>query len=290
MIFIATTANASANNLGKIVIKNVEDINQSTIDLLTFFGKSWADEQKVEIDNFLETFNLASWKTKVKAILMPILCPVANNLVNSNLTATDSIYRKNIVDGSFIPSAGSALLAPLYGYFGISQNGMVLQNGTNGDMAANLSVPLTVTQFGITNKNLHFGIYHKESTKFRSGSSGANMPYMEGTTTQETANLSNSFSFAVNNIPPRDRLLIINGNVDTLSGKSYVNKKLINNTFQGITTSTVQTKIDYLAGGGNNIANDSTCCFMTFGESLTDSELTEYADMINTLMNALFVN
>lgn len=79
MIFIAKGMNASANNLGKLDFKSVDDISQETKDLLAFYGADYTDSQKLAVDDFLTSFNSASWKDKVLRLVLPFLAPDDEN-------------------------------------------------------------------------------------------------------------------------------------------------------------------------------------------------------------------
>lgn len=290
MIFIATGANASANNLGKISIKTIDDITPQTIEILNYFGKTWTDDKKIAIDDFLVSFNAASWKSKVKIMYMPILMPIQNNLLNTQIQA-DLRFKKNIADWNtnlVLPTF--SFLASGWASLGVNQNGVVFQpdSGT-GTVTGNASFSVTPTSFGITNKAVHWGIYFKASTKFRAGQSDAAQPSLISTTS-DTASFFNNFSInATGATTPKKQLTILNGDVTVATSKSYNKTGLLNTTIINTQASTVQTNAGVMFGGNDNIANDSTASFMTFGNYMTDAELLEYSGLINTLMDVLVV-
>ena len=291
MIFVATGADASANNLGKISLKSVSDIAPSTTTMLNFFAKTWTDDQKIAIDDFLVAFNAATWKTKVKVISMPILIPVQNGVLGTEITPSGSKFRKNIVDFNNEITAIPGLISSTFARIGVNQNGIVLQNdpGT-GTITANAALVLDVTTYGITNKSLHYGVYYKHSDKFRSGSASSTQPLLESTLIRDSAQTFNNISVTANTTSsPKEQLLILNGDVTVATSKSYVKNALVATTIVNTNTSAVQVQASIITGGTDNIHNVSTSCFMTFGNYMTDAELLEYGNLINTLMDVLVV-
>jgi hypothetical protein len=290
MIFVATGADASANNLGKISIKSVYDISETTKTILNYFGKPWSDDQKIAIDDFLQAFNASTWKSKVKIMYMPILMPFQNGLLNANIQS-NPIFKKNISNWNV------ELILPVFNYLsvgyaslGVNKNGIVLQadSGT-GTVSANATFSVTSTSFGITNKSAHYGIYFKATTKFRAGSASGS----EGIISSNTGDSLNFYNNLIASVSgasaPKKQLAILNGDVTISSSKSYLKKGLVPTTIVNTQNSAVLGNTALITGGNDNTANDSTSCFMTFGNYMTDSELSEYGNLINTLMDVLVV-
>ena len=74
MIFIATNADASESNLGKISIKTIGDVSKETYDLIANYGnKELSDDQIIALDDFLIEFN-SKWESKINCLILPILC------------------------------------------------------------------------------------------------------------------------------------------------------------------------------------------------------------------------
>jgi hypothetical protein len=295
MIFIANGANASANNIGQISIKTVDDISAATTALLTFYGKAWGDSQKVAIDDFFIAFNAASWRSKVKVMVMPILMPIENAIVNTRFKTVGSIFDKNLADQATPLIAASQFLLADYGFLGISQNGFVLQNATTGTtpgtIYSNNGAGYNTNTFGITNKSAHHGVYALASTKFRVGNASLIQGYLSATATLTQYMFYNSLQTgSVAKAAPHKGLYVLNGSVPLAAGKSYIKDVLVPTTITGTATQTTLSIADVISGGTSDVvANDSTTSFMTFGEYLTDSEITEYAGIINKLMGVLVV-
>lgn len=76
MIFVANGADASANNLGKVSIKKIEDVSQETYDVITEYGnKSFTDDQIIAIDDFLVQLKNLSTYSRFTYFILPILSP-----------------------------------------------------------------------------------------------------------------------------------------------------------------------------------------------------------------------
>jgi hypothetical protein len=300
MIFIAKGADASANNLGQISIKTIDDVLQSTLDLITEFGsKTFTDEQIIGLDTFLVDFNAWSSKSKVKIQILPILLPNANGLLNSDFV-TGTPYLKNLADPTTELILSAGFLNTQYGLIGVRENGYVMQNATDdgagniGTIWGNSFLGFDSTSFGITNKNIHFGVYVKSESNtagFSSGGASNSNPFIAGTetTAQHTmcfnSIIAPSTPFSVSN----GGLIVLNGKNISGTEKSYINSEpLVNNTYSEAQAETVQTQAPVIKGGSNG-HNDTAVSFMTFGESLTDEELIEYSNMVNKLMNSLVV-
>jgi hypothetical protein len=293
MIFVATGANAVANNIGKISIKTVDDIMQSTKDLLTFFDKSWNDTQKVAIDDFFVGFNAAAWKSKIKILTMPILMKAENAIVGSRFTAAGSPFRKNLANFNVELTTVAGLLLADYGMLGVSQNGIVFQGSTSGSapgtVHANCAARYSTTAFGITNKAAHHGVYAIGATKFRAGQAST----AQSLIILNAANSSGEFYQSLKSIvplqTPHKGFYSINGSVPLAAGKSRIKNNLVSTQIVGTTASTVQTEAGIIEGGNDNVINESTCSLVTFGDYLTDAEELEYFNLINPLMNMLVV-
>ncbi len=99
MIFIASNADASANNLGKLSIKSIEDVSQHTYDVIEAYGnKSFTDDQIIAIDDFLLTFE--NYKSKIDCAIIPILgieediqIPSINTPLKGSYDLTTEDYR-----------------------------------------------------------------------------------------------------------------------------------------------------------------------------------------------------
>lgn len=279
MIFIATTANASANNLGKISVKNIDDISTETINLLAYFGKSWTDEQKVEIDNFLETFSLASWKSKIKHLIMPILAPETNSITNGSTNK----LAYNLITGTIL----TVDIAAADNQNVITANGF--KRLTVADNWTRNVVVRTGTTYPDPTKGMHIGAYYK------SGAASWDQivwcdyyGFMQkdviqwGNSTKVLATYSDgnvgNASFRILSLGNGSPVGLDNGSaIPSITGTT-TDASYSNMTFSLLTASSACTNIT------------TELSLVTLGEALTQSESVEYSNMITTLMNALFVN
>lgn len=295
MIFKANNMDASANNLGTLSNGEPTVISQDTLDLLSFFGKTWGDTEKQAINTFLESFKVASWKSKVKTLIMPILMPEVDGLVQADIQLSNSVYRKNLADLDNDISTNGSFLNPAYALLGVNENGFVLQNATSdssgylGTIYNNASINYDVSSYSITNKSAHFGVYRKADVSFKSGYPSTAMPYVSADGSVIRAQFYNSLlADYIAKTSPYKGLYLINGDANLVEGKSYIengSSSIIPTTF-GTQTETTQTAISAIRGN-LNIHNKSATSFMTFGDYLTDAELLEYKSIINNLMNVL---
>lgn len=90
MIFVATNADASALNLGKISIKTIEDVSQETYDVIAAYGnKSFTVDQIIALDDFLIQLKNLSTYSRFSYCVLPILAPTTPFL-NDNSAWKDS--------------------------------------------------------------------------------------------------------------------------------------------------------------------------------------------------------
>lgn len=76
MIFIANSADFSANNLGQISIYTIEDVSQSTLDFLGHYSKDFSDEQKIAVHQMLTNLGYGdndSLFSKIETLMLPFL-------------------------------------------------------------------------------------------------------------------------------------------------------------------------------------------------------------------------
>lgn len=90
MIFIASKADASALNLGKISIKTINDVSQETYDVIAAYGnKSFTDDQIIAIDDFLIQLKNLPTYSRFSYCVLPILAP-ETPFLNDNSVWTDT--------------------------------------------------------------------------------------------------------------------------------------------------------------------------------------------------------
>lgn len=107
MIFVATNADASALNLGKISIKTIEDVCQETYDVIEAYGnKSFTDDQIIAIDDFLIQLKNLPTYSRFSYCVLPILAPTTpflndNSTWKDNNPCYDIINKKRLTPGGY---------------------------------------------------------------------------------------------------------------------------------------------------------------------------------------------
>ena len=106
MIFVASQADASALNLGKISIKSINDVSQETYDVIAAYGnKSFTDSQIIAIDDFLIQLKNLPTYSRFSYCVLPILAPETPFLTdNSTWTDTNPCY--DIINKVRLPPSG----------------------------------------------------------------------------------------------------------------------------------------------------------------------------------------
>lgn len=168
---------AAANNLGKVSLKTIEDVKQSTIELLSVYNRKYTDEQYIAIDDFLET--LAPIKDKIKVLVLPFLfadsdeTPIA---FGTNTLAMYDIIRKEktSINAAIANSAK----------FCIKNGGIVLSGDaqpTTGLYLQNAWIPSDLKEYcvGVNGKTVSMWNYRFETEAYKIGiktSAGISLP------------------------------------------------------------------------------------------------------------------
>lgn len=75
MYLILEGADFSANKVGTVPIKTVDEISQQTIDLLAYYGGTYTDDEKIALDDYLELNTNDSIYAKLVHLQLPFLAP-----------------------------------------------------------------------------------------------------------------------------------------------------------------------------------------------------------------------
>lgn len=273
MIFVAKKADYSAENIGFVAIKTINDVDKSTFELISRLGGKYSigtDAKKIiALDNFLSVLNSASWKSKIVNLVIPIAgkeetitnesAPELSNIVGSDIgiQLSDLAERQNVYNtdkgltAEYLTSgtAYRTLYVPKYGNF-TNKNVHCLTYGTGlrsvGDSEdANLSI--NATNVGFTKIGGKKDIKNIESPKLL----GASMT-SEGTSLyvddSEIGTINTDYSISVAGAKMNNQVLF-----------SYTPKK-----------------------------GDSYIAFASYGYSFTETEFAEYVNAINNLMKVLY--
>lgn len=287
MIIKLTGANFSANNIGKIDIRTSPDA--ATQILLDTYGKTtWNLSQKLAINDFLLGFNAATWKSKVKRLVMPILAPL--NTIAKN---EQGVFFYDLISASNLTALyGAAYLTyPLE----IRANGLINPNAnsvsnSNDYLGINYNVDSIL---GLS--NFHYGVYsYKDATDQNltviSPSIIGTMQsmtedvisfgyYSAGVTGDVKGNFDVNTKFVKG-----FRIGSYNGTLmNGLSCNSPLSSVTYRNTSPMPTASFNSALISRYVG-----PNKTQLSLITIGQYLTQSELFEYSNLVSTLMDALW--
>ena len=121
MIFVAKKADYSAENIGVVAIKTINDVDKSTFELISRLGGKYSigtdDKKIIALDTFLSVLNSASWKSKIVNLVIPIAgkeetitnesAPELSNIVSSDI----GIHVDNLGDRQNIYNTDKGLTA-----------------------------------------------------------------------------------------------------------------------------------------------------------------------------------
>ena len=89
MIFLAKGMDASANNIGKVSIKTIGDVAESTKTILRTYGGTYSDDQVIAMDDFMDS--VTTYGDKIKSLILPFLAPQSDTRINFG-TLTPKMY------------------------------------------------------------------------------------------------------------------------------------------------------------------------------------------------------
>lgn len=273
MIFVAKKADYSAENIGAITIKTINDVDKSTFELINRLGGKYSvgtdDKKIIALDTFLGVLNSASWKSKIVNLVIPIAgkeetltdesAPELSNIVSSDI----GIRVDNLGDRQNIYNTDKGLTAEY------------LTAGT-------AFRELYVTKYhNFTNKNVHCLTYGT-GLRCNGDSSDAqlsiNADYIGFVKIGNKTNIQNIES-------PK----LLGASITSEGTSLYVDDSEIG---------TINT--DYSVSSAGAVMNnqmlftsmpkkgESYIAFASYGYSFTESEFVEYVKAINNLMGVLY--
>lgn len=287
MIIKLTGADFSANNIGKLDVRT--EVDSATLAMLNNYGKtSWSLSQKLIINDFLTGFNSSTWKSKVKRLVLPILAPL--NILDRN---EQGVYFYDIISGTNL----TTLYGGAYGSnkMEITANGLKNPNGktvndNNDYFGINYNLP------SVTLANFHYGVYsYKDPTdqelgQISSSVGGTRQLITESgvtfgfySTTSNTGDVKGVFDV---NTKFKRGLRIASYNGAVMVGMS-VGLPLASVSYRN-TLPMNQTGFDSALISRYTPPIKTEISLLTIGENLTQSELLEYNNLIETLMESLW--
>lgn len=284
MIFVATGANASENNLGKISIKNIGDVSQNTYDVIVDCGnKSFTDDEIIAIDDFLIILN--GYIEKIDSAIIPILGIQENMVIGT--------YDKNKLKGTYD--------LKIKDYRGLKQtekgSGLTLKMGINGITSTGISA-IGNERGVLANSGLYLSNYSVIFTGIISDSRKLSVQPVTVGTISETAvgissinAVSGSITMAIE--PPSDKVLAVSWSVDvpshdikvyTAHNKQYTHDNDSITVDEPYYTKSVgrETRIGY----GSSYLNQAMSVYI-YAKALTESELKTLSDACYDLVKKL---
>ena len=294
MIFVATNADASALNLGKISIKNIGDVSKETYDVITAYGnKSLTDDQIIALDDFLIAFNNASWKSKVKRLVIPVL--------------------GNDVDNPTSSSAGVEY-ANLYDIIK-KEKGKLTTGGTNGDTgspvitfkdgiyanafanSANYVPSFIYTEIPYNVRDLMFGVYGKRGTHPNNEASNVILsiksPVWACGLTPKTFEVGASTQKTTISTAETDKgedfNAIFSYNYGSYFFKGYKDGVLVSVSTLKDTYANGETNNGFAFYQGDKAEKKigNVIKIMTLGSSMTEQEMKQYDSLLRNLLSVL---
>lgn len=273
MIFVAKKADYSAENIGFVTFKTINDVGKSTFELISRLGGKYSvgtdDKKIIALDIFLSVLNSASWKSKIVNLVIPIAgkeetitdesAPELSNIVSSDigihvssLTDRQNMYNTDKGLTAEYLASGTAyrdLYVPKYGEF-TNKNFHCLTYGV-GDRCIGDSEDASI---GITESSV--GLKQIGSKEITGNNNLARL--IGASMTSEGTSL-----YAVDS-----EIGIINTDYSvSVAGLKMSNQGLFNN---------IPKK------------GDSYIAFASYGYSFTKTEFAEYVNAINNLMKVLY--
>lgn len=273
MIFVAKKADYSAGNIGVVSIKNINDVDKSTFELISRLGGKYSigtdDEKIIALDTFLSVLNSASWKSKIVNLVIPIAgkeetitnetAPELSNIVSSDI----GIQLSSLTERQNVYNTDKGLTAEY------------LIEGT-------AYRALYVSKYGeLTNRNVHCLTYGVGDRCW--GSS-------DDTTIMIRESFVGFTKIGKQEITGNNNLAKLLGVSMTSSGTSlYVDDSKIGtiNTDYSVSTAGA-TMVNQTLFSTKPKKGDSYIAFASYGYSFTESELAEYVKAINNLMGVLY--
>lgn len=283
MIFVATQADASALNLGKISIKTIEDVSQETYDVIAAYGnKSFTDDQIIAIDDFLSVFD--KYKEKITCAILPII-------------GIEETYQ--------VPTASSKLKCTYdlisKQYYGVKQmtgDSAVIKAGING--ITSLGIPATENDRAVLKNS---GLYLNNYTIITTGILNDNRKFYLNPITVSIIKENLVSMSSINSVTgdiqknytiPNDKILGVGYSIDVANKdiKVYTpyNKEYIHDTSSIVADSPAYTNIVGIdiRFGYSEEYKDMALSMYIVANTLTEGELKTLSDASYSLTKKLF--
>ena len=293
MIFVASQADASALNLGKISIKTINDVSQETYDVIAAYGnKSFTDDQIIAIDDFLIAFNNASWKSKVKRLIIPLLSNDNNNpTVSTNGVSYENLY--DIVTKEAGKLASGAGTNGDTGSPAITFKGGIFVNAVVNN--ANTTPFLKYSEIAFNVRDFMFGVYGNRGTDENNISKHIIFSIREPnyscsfTTKSIQVGASNKVSVISTKETNKgdDFGILLSYNYSSSFFKGYKDSMLVSTSTVTDTYANGTINDSFGFGTGSNLTKNigDKIRIITLGSSMNEEEMQEYDKLLQTLLS-----
>lgn len=270
MIFVAKNLDASENNLGTISIKSIDDVSQSTYDIISAYGnKVLSEDAIIALDDFLIDFN-EKWSSKVNCLILPILCgeqKVYDTL--QDLKTSPAILNIKTKESAQI---SSDIYSTTYGRLKVTDNGFEKELPNVRNFRVDFD-----DYDGMTNNNFHYILISNEWT----------------TAYDEQNTISHIKSSGIRNYS----LIAGEGNTDIIDTTKLIiglSIKSANEVYgynqnvkKGVTDTNPITRAGVVKSDGTDDATGFVSC-ISYGVGFdTQEDFDEYCDALYRLYNIL---
>jgi hypothetical protein len=281
MILKLQGADFSANNIGTLDLRTAPDTQ--TANLLALYGKTWTLDKQLAINDFLLGLQSASYYSKISKLLMPILAPTAT--ISLTTTATNNIAFYDIKNAAYVQTKANNVNT----YHKIGVNGLYADNAANGN---SYGLCLNNLCTGVDKNNLHIGLYYNAANL--TDLVGGNLYHI--VIQQDKVSLGYSAGIATGTYDVNTKL---NKGLKIVSFTPTLVTGLSNSLPLSATAANASNNADFAAqqhfnllsknNASDNIKLGTNIGLLTLGTALTQPETVSYNQLIDTLMNKLWV-
>lgn len=286
MIFIAKDADFSANNLGQVPIKTVDDISADTRSLLSLYGKTWTDDQKIAIDDFNEGLKAKSWFSKVKHVFVPIMCPLNNSLTSMSIVNSDTNIGYDLISRTKKTLVGNnGAYSASYGLLKVGQNG-IQKDLEHSTFINNFAPIISISATEIKDDNVSVFYYFVNPENSYTTIGFMSKLHLAGVDNNKIGIYNRAVSQTGMWTLQDEKSGLCVGLNCSASGdfaEYYAKGTIINGTYNDTADVGTVSYIQLQKGTtGNPIIG-----FCSIGTAMTSEEFKEYGDMIKVFMEAL---
>ncbi|MGY6649106.1 hypothetical protein [Wenyingzhuangia sp. IMCC45574] len=268
-------------------------ITPETNAVLNVYGKTtWSLDQKLAIQDFLSGFNAATWKSKVKRLVLPILAP--ETTIHDNVSG---VWFYDLVSGTILNTIfGPSYASESNGFYPLR----IVDNGlknpdwqNNSGWADYLGISFDVDDV-VALDNIHLGAYYykpeDESSTFVMGALQEYTVAIAGGRTRfgHTSTGDSIWTDADVNKEDVRGFRLISYDAPNITGVGCGDAILHGNLTDNGGMTTTPKYDSYLISRFSSPPTKTTLSLLTIGDALTLEETQEYTVLVDDLMSALW--